>query len=383
MKILAIGLINLKRLSRDPIGMFFIFVFPIIIIVMLGAVFGSGFSPRLGVVHDESDEAASRLVELMDGEEIEVVDYEEAEKAFDAAARGQVEAAVVVPQDFGASLAGGETVTVSLAAKSGDVTSALAETVEAAVARVGAVVRAVRLASDAADIPPEEATEIAEGVIELLPPIEVKTDLLGTSDTAEVGSFDDGATTQLVLFMFVNTLGGAVQLVQSRNLGVTRRMMATPTSAGQILLGETLGRFSLAMVQGLFIVGAGALLFGVDWGDPVAASALVVMFGLVSAGAAMFAGATLSNESQANALVPFGLVVAALGGCMVPLEIFSDTMQKVAHITPHAWAVEGFTELTHHDGGIADITLQLGVLALFAIAFLSLAIFRLRRAIVG
>ena len=66
---------------------------------------------------------------------------------------------------------------------------------------------------------------------------------------------------------------------------------------------------------------------------------------------------------------------------MIPLmimEIFSPTLYKVAHITPHAWGIEAFEELILRSGTIADITLELGVLFLFAAVILTLATWRLR-----
>ena len=96
----------------------------------------------------------------------------------------------------------------------------------------------------------------------------------------------------------------------------------------------------------------------------------------------MLAGAALANENQAGALTPVGLALAALGGCMVPLEVFSPTMQTIAKITPHAWANEAFNELLAHGGGLTDVLPQIGVLCAFATVLLSLATVALRRSIV-
>ncbi|MDH3731802.1 MAG: ABC transporter permease, partial [Acidimicrobiia bacterium] len=78
-----------------------------------------------------------------------------------------------------------------------------------------------------------------------------------------------------------------------------------------------------------------------------------------------------------------GLAFAALGGCMVPFEIFPNWLRSVAHITPHAWAVDAFTEVIQRGGGIGQIGLELAVLALFGISLLIAASISLRRAIVG
>jgi ABC-type uncharacterized transport system permease subunit len=76
-----------------------------------------------------------------------------------------------------------------------------------------------------------------------------------------------------------------------------------------------------------------------------------------------------------------GLSLAALGGSMVLLEVFPETMKTVAKITPHAWANEAFAELLLDDGALADVLPQLGVLLAFAVSLLALATWRLRSAL--
>ena len=102
-----------------------------------------------------------------------------------------------------------------------------------------------------------------------------------------------------MLFVFVNTVATAAALVESRGLGVSRRMLA-PTSTSTLLAGEALGRFAVALVQAVLILAVGALLFGVDWGDPLGAAALVVVFVLVATGAGMLVGAVARTGDQAE-----------------------------------------------------------------------------------
>ena len=122
-----------------------------------------------------------------------------------------------------------------------------------------------------------------------------------------------------------------------------------------------------------------ALLFGVDWGDPVAAVALMVTFGLVAAGTGLLIAATLRTAEQAVAVgLLLALGLAALGGAMMPLEFYSGTMRTVAHLTPHAWAVDGFAVLVRHDGTLTSVLPHLGVLAGAAVLLLAVASWRLR-----
>jgi ABC-2 type transport system permease protein len=111
---------------------------------------------------------------------------------------------------------------------------------------------------------------------------------------------------------------------------------------------------------------------------------VVLLFGLVSAGSGILVGTLFRNEQQATGIsLLLGLGLAALGGCMVPLEVFSPTMKKIAHITPHAWANDAFAKLIGHGAGIGAILPQLEVLAGFAAVLLILATWRLRRVLVA
>jgi ABC-2 type transport system permease protein len=113
-------------------------------------------------------------------------------------------------------------------------------------------------------------------------------------------------------------------------------------------------------------------------------AAVVVLFALVASGAGIFVGTLFRNEQQAIGVsLLLGLGLGALGGCMVPLEVFSPVMRRVAHVTPQAWGNDAFARLVGHGASITGILPQLGVLAAYAVVLLTLASWRLRRVLSG
>jgi ABC-2 type transport system permease protein len=134
----------------------------------------------------------------------------------------------------------------------------------------------------------------------------------------------------------------------------------------------------VVVVQGIYIIIATTLMFQIDWGNLLGAAAILLMFGACGAGAAMLCGTIFRNDQQATGVgVIVGLGLAALGGCMVPIEIFPPAMETVARFTPHAWALDAFAELQRRDGTLIDILPQLGVIAVFAAVLLGLASWRM------
>jgi ABC-2 type transport system permease protein len=197
-----------------------------------------------------------------------------------------------------------------------------------------------------------------------------------------MGRFDLGAASNLVLFVFLTALAGSAALILTRQLGISRRMMSTPTPIRSIIVGESLGRFGTALVQGVYIMVLTWIIFQVNWGDPLGAVLILIALSAVGAGAGMLLGATFSNEQQAAGVgVMLSLGLAALGGAMFPIDLFPPTMQRIAHVTPHAWALDGYAELVRRGGNTLDILPELAVLTAYAIVLLALASWRLRVAL--
>ncbi|MCA9910101.1 MAG: ABC transporter permease, partial [Anaerolineae bacterium] len=70
--------------------------------------------------------------------------------------------------------------------------------------------------------------------------------------------------------------------------------------------------------------------------------------------------------------------LAPLGGAWWPLEIVPDWMRTIGHISPVAWAMDSYSSLIFHGGGLADVLLPLGVLAALTIVFFLLGVVRFR-----
>jgi ABC-2 type transport system permease protein len=386
-KVLLIGRTNLLRQVRDRGNLFFILALPTIIIVALGLQFGGSTYARLGVVAPDGDPGADALIVRIreDSPVFTIIRFPDEAALRTAVERGTVEAGVVLPGDYGAQLAGSGVVDIGFLGTTETVTSGYRAAVEAAVAEQQALVSAARAAAKLGAGTYDQAYAVAQTRRPDVAGVAVTVEQVGADSMFQgYSQFTFGAQTQLLLFTFLTSMTAAGQLVLTRRLGVSRRMLSTPTSMTTIILGETLGRFLVALFQAMFVVLITATVFNVSWGDPIAASAIILLFCLVSAGAAMLVGAVSQNADQASSLGVFaGLALGALGGCMVPLAFMPQAMQTVAKAIPHSWAITALSSLVRDGGGIASVATNLLVLAGFAVVLLGLATWRFRKAITG
>lgn len=384
MKILAIALTNVRRMLRERSNIFFVFVFPIAVILLIGVQFGGGFEPVVGVLDPEPQGLSEMIFEAVSSTEgIDTRRFEREEDLVRAVERGNVQAGVFLPAEIEETVAAGEQAEIGFIVRPDGFGPQLQSVVGSAISEVMGPVGAAQFAVSETDRSFDAALGHARGLAPSIPDIAVERSTVGEAlFPPTMGRFDLGAPQQLVLFTFLTALAGSAALILSRQLGISERMLSTPTSVNTIVAGESAGRFAVAFLQGIYIMGLTWIIFRVDWGEPIGALLLLLVFAAVGAGAGMLMGAVFDNDQQAAGIgVMLSLGLAALGGAMLPLELFSPTLRTVAHITPHAWALDGFAELVRRDGNTLDILPELGVLALYAIALLGLAAWRLRVAI--
>jgi ABC-2 type transport system permease protein len=376
---------ELRRLVRDRTFLFFMVLLPVLIILLIGITISSNEQVRVGVVDQQPGPLSTSLVRhLGDDPALSVEAIDSRAEAAESLRRNEVSAAVVIPEGFDAALRGGQQVTVPvLVPGAAESSQAALAAVSAVVSRHAAQVQAARFAADRGGRSFDENLAAASRLQQADPAVPLRTEVVDSaSDYLPLG-FSYSAPTMLVLFVFINALAGGAAMIQTRQYGILSRALAAPTRPRDLVAGEALAYLSLTVGQAVLIVAIGAFLFGVEWGNPFAAAALIFVWALVGTGAGMLSGTLFRTPEQAGAIGPaVGIAFGMLGGCMWPLEIVPPSVRALGHVTPHAWAVDAWVEVLSRGGGLPQIAGYLGILALYAVVLLALASLRLRRSLV-
>lgn len=378
---------ELRRITRDRTGMFFIVLLPFLIILVVGGVQPSGGAAiRLGVVDLDTSSNSARLLDRLGdtpGVRIELIaDRDELEHGLRL---GQLDAGLVLPAGLGAQMDSGEQGMVSIVVTP---TSTLALTVQrvvgGALATEGTRLSATRFVAEELGVDAAGAGRAVDRATAKFARVEVERRRVGDETTVVASAFDYVGPGQLTLFMFINSLAVGAALVEMRTLGVARRMLASPTSLSTQVSAVLVSRMIFVLAQAALIVVFGRLLFGVDWGDPAGAAAIILSFGLVSVGAGILAGTLARTPDQTTAVgVPLAIGLAMLGGCAWPSFVMPQWMQTVAKITPHAWAMDGWTKMIFEGATLVDVLPQVAVLLGFAAVLLTMSVRRLRHTLTG
>lgn len=209
-------------------------------------------------------------------------------------------------------------------------------------------------------------------------PIASRLTLSGSEDSRSFsGSLQQGLGHSVPgmgsMFVMMTVLGGMAALIEERRQWTLQRLGSMPVKRRTLIGAKILARFSLGLLQFSVVFLVGAVL-GMDFGkDPLALALLAAVFCLAITALSFALGSRLASPAQASGVtLLLTLTLAPLGGAWWPLQVTPRFMQLIGHVSPVAWAMDGFLALTYEGAHLADVLLPLGVLLAFTlVAFLA------------
>jgi len=215
----------------------------------------------------------------------------------------------------------------------------------------------------------------------LVVPIVVMT-LIWLSFPKELGALDYISPALLaMLALFFGFLLTGISFLRERSQGTLERLMASPVTRADIVLGYLLGFFLFALLQSLIIVLFTVYALNIHYtGDlwQIFVFQVVVLVGAVNLG--IFISAFAKNEFQMVQFIPLIILPQAfLCGLLWPVEQMNIALQWIAKFLPLTYAVNGLRGIMVQGKSLAEVGGDLAVLAGFAIAMSVITALSLRR----
>jgi ABC-2 type transport system permease protein len=189
------------------------------------------------------------------------------------------------------------------------------------------------------------------------------------------------AFTVMFIFFIVGTSSSS--LLQEREAGTLRRLLAAPIPRWTVIAGKMLAYGLLVCMQVVILFTIGYILFDITLGQsPLALVTITILVAFVAVSLGMMVAAFAKSAKQAdNVGMILAFVMAGIGGAF-PLwppvfraEGFVGTLSK---FTPHAHALEGYYSVMAENAGFTQILPQLAVLLVMGLVFTLIAIWRFK-----
>jgi len=391
-RIFDITLKDLMQILRDRKTFLFLLIMPIAFTLLFGLVFGGSgktTDSRLPVGYLDLDGGAlsAEFKGLLENSTVIRLDEDNHRGATDLdklVADGKLAAAVIIPTSYGQSVRDGAPVKlIFIADPSQTSTASVQGELLVASNRLISAVRTAGIVAQTTNNPSAFEPSLTEALAAWQnPPIQisVKSGVSSKPQSQKIMSLANSSPGMMLQFAIAGLLTAATVLVNERKNRSLQRLLTTATSRLQILLGHYLAMFTVIFIQFMLLIAFGQILHVDYLRVPLASLLVAIASALCIAALGLLIGVMAKSEEQAIifALIPMFLL-SGLGGAWMPLEYTGSTFQAIGHVSPVAWAMDGFKDIIARGLGFSSVLLPVAALIGYAVLFFILAAWRFQR----
>ena len=408
MRVLDLALNDLSQILRDKMASLFLVAMPIVFTFFMGfALRGAATAPdpRLPVGWVNEDPAGSisqalyGLLAASDGIRLVEIAPDQVGNVGRKIESGNMAAALVVPADFSARVTAGEHVSLTLLGDELDTAAQSAlQLVRVPVTRLMSAAHVAqvnvemmetdRLLSGASERSAEWTATFSQTVqawqaTSLAGPRLSLEKAQGQSNAGQPlggNPYNQSSPGILLQFAIMSLVTSASILVEERKTGTLQRLITTAMKPWQIIAGHLLAMFVLVLLQQALLIVFGQLALGVNYmRQPLAVLLVALGLGAWVSGMGLLIGVVAKGDEQ---VILFSLIAmflfTALGGAWFSLEGSGPAFAAVGHVTPGAWAMDGFQNIIIRGLGLQSALLPTAILLAYAAGFFALALWRFR-----
>jgi ABC-2 type transport system permease protein len=216
----------------------------------------------------------------------------------------------------------------------------------------------------------------AEGVT---PALKITSDPIYGKDAEFIDFFVPGILAFVVFLL--TTLLTLINFVGERTNGTLERVLASPVTEGEIVTGYAITFGFFGVIQVILLLIIAIVFFNIMVvGNVLLAFITVAILALVSLSLGILLSSLAKRPEQAIQFIPFVVLpVFLLSGIFWPLQAIPDWLRPLSYLVPPTYAVEACRAVMLKGWGLDRIWPDLLALIIFAILFLALATYSLKR----
>jgi len=373
---LIVALREVRTYLQDKADLAFSLLLPIAIFALMYGAFGGQlmFHGTAHVVNEDQGGTYSTVflgqLDELESLDVELLSPEDADSKLE---RSDLLMVLYIPEDFSDKLASGEPTQLVFKQRGnggdeGQIVASLVRGVAEEMNQEFQVYSQVSATLAVWDIPQDQIEITTQQFLDQereQPIVEVREETVGSSPDP-VNQFLPGIVTMFVLFAI--TLS-ARAIVEERKLGTLERLLTTRLSVGQLFVGKFLASVSRGFVQTLILLVLAYIVFQLF--TPLSFIECLVI-ALIFAAAASALGLVIASIARTEdgaswIAVFFTMVMVMLGGTFFEVAEGS-ALYTISRFSINTYANGAFNTIIAQGGSLADLGLELGVLAGVAVA---------------
>lgn len=344
--VITFAKIDVKRLFRDKVGIFFVFIFPLIFLVVFGSIFRSDgdVSFRVALLNKADNQFAHTFVEQANQNKVLKIDNDATtlDQAKEKMNRGQIDATIILPEDFGNMSEKGY--------PTGKAEILYSESNQQAGRTLGSVMN-------------QAFEEINAQFVKNERPFVAEATSTATKGLTQFDYTFAGILGFTILSLGI--YGPTTVFPRLKEKKILRRYHTTTLKVWQYFTGNVLsnGIVGLLSVSTMFV--AAVLFFDLNMrGNYIILATVVALGVMLMFGIGLAIGGWAKNENQAAPLAQIAtLPMMFLSGVFFPTFLMPELLQSITRFIPLTPVVDSIRLIVTEGAGYGDLLPQLSVMA--------------------
>ena len=362
---------EMTHMMRDPRTLVFIFLMPIMQLVLLGYINTTEVRHVSTVVFNQDNKKASRqLLDSFDATDYFAFDYfvNSQDEVYQAIDGGKAKVGIIIPPDYSHNITTRKQADVLVLLDGSDPTIA------------GAVLSAAQLAGQAHGASVRTQQLAMQGMSRSgSSPVDVRTSVLYNPDLLASYNLVPGLVA-IILFQTATSLT-ALAIVKERERGTIEQLIVTPIRSWELVIAKIIPFILVAFGNTVLIMALATILFHVPLrGSFILLFSMVGLFLLPTLGLGLLISTAARTQQQAQLMtMPIMLPAMMLAGVFFPISSLPAFLQFVGKLLPLTYFVFILRSVLVKGVGLEMIIPQVIALTLFAIVLLGWAAIRFKK----
>jgi ABC-2 type transport system permease protein len=358
------------QIARDPRTLVLTFVFPIMMLLLLGYAATNDVRNIPLAVYDQDKSDASRM--LLDAYRAadyfnfayEVGSSEEIEKLIDS---GAARAAIIIPPDYSEQINGNTPAQIGFIIDGSDPT--LASTALSAATLIGQS-KGVELV---------QQRMLMTGKSGLSNVIDIRTQVWYNPEMVSAYYMIPGLIGMIL--QFLTTILTATSIVRERERGTIEQLIVTPLKPWELVVGKITPYIIIAFADTIEVLIAGALIFHVPINGSISLLLLLsALFLVTTLGIGLFISTVANTQQEAMLTTMFTIMPSIfLSGFFFPLAAMPQVLQIISYVVPLRYFLIIARGIVLKGVGVEAIYPEVIALSIFAVVIMSAAAIRFRK----
>lgn len=349
--------IDIKRLFRDKVAIFFVFVSPLVLLSIFGFIFrgNNDVSFRIALLN-ESNSAFSKNFEsqLKDNKTFKIdTEATSLDFAKEKMKRGQLDATVVMPQGFGDVQSGSNI-------PSGQLKIIYDQNNESGGQTLNSVMDGI-------------FKEVNQGLVPTETPFTAKAESTATKGLSQFDYTFAGILGFAILSLGI--FGPTTVFPRLKQRGVLRRYHTTTLKVWQYFIANVVSNAFIGLLAAGIMITSAIAIFDLNMQGNYLNLAFIVILGTVMLfGIGLALGGWAKNENQAAPLAQLvTLPMMFLSGVFFPTFLMPELLQNITKFIPLTGVIDSVRLIVTENASLADLGPQIGIMAVWTVVIYAIA----------